>query len=54
MYRQKSNLITSISVKKKDESDFLDLKEYLKDNRYSVSDYLVYCWKSGVKFDNDK
>ena len=54
MYRQKSNLITSISVKKKDEDDFLDLKEYLKNNRYSVSDYLVYCWKNGVRFDHDK
>ncbi len=54
MYRQKSNLITSLSVKKQDEKDFLDLKEYLKKNRYSLSDYIVYCWKNGVKFNHEQ
>ena len=49
MYKQKSNFITSISIKKNDEKDFLELKKYLKDNRYSMSDYLVHCWKLGIK-----
>jgi len=51
MYRQKSNITTSVSIKKSDEDDFLELKKYLKDNRYSVSDYLVYCWRSGMRFE---
>jgi len=54
MYKQKSNFITSISVKKQDEQDFFDLKKYLEKNRYSVSDYLVYCWKTGVRFDYEQ
>ena len=38
-----------MSIKIKHEKDFLKLKNYLKDNRYSMSDYLVHCWKVGMR-----
>ena len=41
--------MTSVSIKKCNEQDFLELKKYLKDNRYSMSDYIIHCWKIGMR-----
>jgi len=42
-----------MSIKKRHEKDYLELKEYLKDKEKSMSDYLMHCWNTGVRFEDD-
>ena len=40
-YRQESNIITSVSIKTNDESDYLALRRLLKGQRISIGQYLM-------------
>ena len=40
-YRQESNIQTSVSIKSKDECDYLALRRLLKGQRISIGEYLM-------------
>ena len=40
-YRQESNIQTSVSIKSKDECDYLALRRLLKGQRISIGEYLI-------------
>ena len=44
-YKPKSNITTSISVKQKDEQDYLALRHLLQRNRISVGEYLIDAYR---------
>jgi hypothetical protein len=44
-YKQKSNITTSISVKQKDEQDYLALRQLLSRHRISVGEYLIDAYR---------
>ena len=44
-YKSKSNIITSLSVKGKDEQDYLELREMLDRQRISLGEYLISSYR---------
>ena len=44
-YRQESNIQTSVSIKSKDECDYLALRRLLKGQRISIGEYLIDCYR---------
>jgi hypothetical protein len=44
-YKPKSNITTSISVKQKDEQDYLALRQLLSHYRISVGEYLIDAYR---------
>ena len=44
-YRQESNIITSVSIKTNDESDYLALRRLLKGQRISIGEYLMDAYR---------
>ena len=44
-YKSKSNIITSLSVKGKDEKDYLELREMLDRQRISLGEYLISSYR---------
>ena len=44
-YRQESNITTSVSIKSKDECDYLALRRLLKGQRISIGEYLIDCYR---------
>ena len=44
-YESKSNIITSLSVKGKDEQDYLELREMLDRQRISLGEYLISSYR---------
>ena len=44
-YRQESNIQTSVSIKSKDEYDYLALRRLLKGQRISIGEYLIDCYR---------
>ena len=44
-YESKSNIITSLSVKGKDEHDYLELREMLDRQRISLGEYLISSYR---------
>ena len=44
-YKPKSNMITSLSIRKKDEEDYLNLKNMLKQQRISTGEYLIDAYR---------
>jgi len=44
-YKSKSNIITSVSIKSKDEQDYLELREMLEEQRISIGEYLVSSYR---------
>ena len=44
-YKPKSNMITSLSIRKKDEEDYLNLKDMLKQQRISTGEYLIDAYR---------
>ena len=44
-YRQESNIQTSVSIKTKDECDYLALRRLLKGQRISIGEYLIDCYR---------
>jgi hypothetical protein len=44
-YKSKSNIITSLSVKGKDEQDYLELREMLDRQRISIGEYLISSYR---------
>lgn len=44
-YKPQSNIITSISIKKKDEEDYADLRQLLRQQRLSVGEYLIDAYR---------
>jgi hypothetical protein len=44
-YKSKSNIITSLSVKGKDEEDYLELREMLDRQRISLGEYLISSYR---------
>jgi len=44
-YKSKSNITTSISVKQKDEQDYLALRQLLLRHRISVGEYLIDAYR---------
>ena len=44
-YRQESNIQTSVSIKSKDECDYLALRKLLKGQRISIGEYLIDCYR---------
>lgn len=44
-YKSKSNIITSLSVKLKDEHDYLELRDMLDRQRISLGEYLVSSYR---------
>ena len=47
-YKPKSNMITSLSIRKKDEEDYLNLKNMLKQQRISTGEYLIDAYRAGM------
>ena len=45
IYRTKSNIQSSYSIKEKYEQDYLELREILKKNNVSIGDYLVNAYQ---------
>ena len=43
-YRQESNIQTSVSIKSKDECDYLALRRLLKGQRISIGEFLIDCF----------
>ena len=44
-YRQESNIQTSLSIKSKDECEYLALRRLLKGQRISIGEYLIDCYR---------
>ena len=44
-YRQESNIQTSVSIKSKDECDYLALRRLLKGQRISIGEYLMDAYR---------
>tara|TARA_B100000073_G_C23736271_1_gene572264 strand:+ start:977 stop:1186 length:210 start_codon:yes stop_codon:yes gene_type:complete len=44
-YKSKSNIITSLSVKLKDEHDYLELRDMLDRQRISLGEYLISSYR---------
>jgi hypothetical protein len=44
-YKSKSNIITSLSVKGKDEQDYLELRQMLDRQRISLGEYLISSYR---------
>jgi len=44
-YRQESNITTSVSIKTRDESDYLALRRLLKGQRISIGEYLMDAYR---------
>ena len=44
-YRQESNIQTSVSIKSKDECDYLALRRLIKGQRISIGEYLIDCYR---------
>ena len=44
-YKSRSNIITSLSVKGKDEQDYLELREMLDRQRISLGEYLISSYR---------
>ena len=44
-YKSKSNIITSVSIKSRDEKDYLDLREMLEEQRISIWEYLISSYR---------
>ena len=44
-YRQESNIQTSVSIKSKDECDYLALRRLLKGQMISIGEYLIDCYR---------
>lgn len=44
-YKPKSNMITSLSIRKKDEEDYLKLKSILKKEGVSTGEYLIDAYR---------
>lgn len=44
-YKSKSNIITSLSVKSKDEQDYLELRQMLDRQRISLGEYLISSYR---------
>jgi len=44
-YKSKSNIITSLSVKGKDEADYLELRVMLDRQRISLGEYLISSYR---------
>lgn len=44
-YKHKSNITTSISVKQRDEQDYLALRQLLSHHRISVGEYLIDAYR---------
>ena len=44
-YKYKSNITTSISVKRRDEEDYLALRQLLSRHRISVGEYLIDAYR---------
>ena len=45
IYRTKSNIQSSYSIKEKYEQDYLELRDILKKNNVSIGDYLVNAYQ---------
>ena len=45
IYRTKSNIQSSYSIKEKYEQDYLELRNILKKNNVSIGDYLVNAYQ---------
>jgi hypothetical protein len=52
-YKSKSNIITSLSVKGKDEQDYLELRQMLDRQRISLGEYLISSYRELDKGVND-
>jgi len=44
-YKQESNITTSVSIKSRDESDYLALRRLLKGQRISIGEYLMDAYR---------
>lgn len=44
-YKQESNITTSVSIKTRDESDYLALRRLLKGQRISIGEYLMDAYR---------
>ena len=44
-YKQESNITTSVSIKTRDESDYLALRRLLKWQRMSIGEYLMDAYR---------
>ena len=44
-YKQESNITTSVSIKGKDENDYLALRKLLKVQRISIGEYLIDAYR---------
>ena len=44
-YKPQSNITTSISVRQKDEADYFALRQLLKQQRVSIGEYLIDCYR---------
>ena len=44
-YKQESNITTSVSIKTRDESDYLALRRLLKVQRMSIGEYLMDAYR---------
>jgi hypothetical protein len=53
-YKSKSNIITSVSIKSKDEQDYLELRRMLDEQRISIGQYLISSYRELDKGVTDK
>ena len=44
-YKPKSNMITSLSIRKKDEADYIKLKSILRQEGVSTGEYLIDAYR---------
>ena len=44
-YRQRSNIMTCMSIKKIDEKDYLALREMISEQRLSLGEYMMDCYR---------